>query len=288
MHTMYLHNININNFVHIQVLPDFQPVKNSTDRLSPQEKGNKDKSSSQEKSSKDKSSSQEKSSKDKSSSQKMGSKEKSSQQSNEIGKHQKDEDVKVLLRDVKVLKQDLKRLEQRIEKLESGDQTCSTPKRTTSSPPLINTIQASVVLSDARDHSCGTLNSNTLNSSGDTYNQDAYDYSYEYEGDNYQDHNNYGGDYRGRSYMGTEFTTSSYTDRRVVEYRGNRRTSHATNFEPGGSYIADYQQSVTIPENSSGSILILKNPEYLTSIKRQSSSMFNFAAKLNCLIFTEE
>ena len=68
MHTTYSHNINI------------QPVKNSTDRSSSQEKGSKDKSSLQEKGSKDKLSLQEKGSEDRPYSQ--GSKEKSSQQSN--------------------------------------------------------------------------------------------------------------------------------------------------------------------------------------------------------------
>ena len=32
---------------------------------------------------------------------------------------------------------------------------------------------------------CDTLNSSALNCSGDNYNQDAYDYSYEYEEDNH-------------------------------------------------------------------------------------------------------
>ena len=92
--------------------------------------------------------------------------------------------------------------------------------------------------------------------------------------------------------MGTEFTTSSYKskDHRVVEYRGDKRMSHSKNLEPGGGYFADYQhpdiskQSATVSQSNS----LLKNPEYLATIKRQSSSMFNFAAKLNCLLFTAE
>ena len=76
-------------------------------------------------------------------------------------------------------------------------------------------------------------------------------------------------------------------DHRVVEYRGDKRMSHSKNLEP---YFADYQHadiskhSVTISESNS----LLKNPKYLATIKRQSSFMFNFAAKLNCPLFTTE
>ena len=132
----------------------------------------------------------------------------------------------------------------------------------------------------------------SVSNRGCNYNLDDYNQEYDYEGDSYRDDyraDDYGEDYGRKRYMGNELTSSyKFKDHRVVEYRGDKRMSHSTNLEPGGGYYqhADTSKhSVNISDSNSGSISVLKNPEYL---KRQSSSMFNFAAKLNCLLFTEE
>ena len=117
----------------------------------------------------------------------------------------------------------------------------------------------------------------------DNYGYDDYgsdDYGYNFKGS----------DYKGISYNRKNFTVSSY------KFRDHRTMEIQEDKEPNGCHSGDQQpdmpkHSTAKAESSSShsaSLLHLKNLEYLASIKRKSSSMANFAAKLHCELFTEE
>lgn len=200
-----------------------------------------------------------------------------------------DEDTKILLRDVKVLKQSFKKLQERVEKLENEIHRCSTPTKDPSTMSQNKHNDDDIVRQD--EHSELPDFTSELSDFEGTQHEHDESYRSSFRDDFWDDQREQYKSRRGRQKM-EHYQASHYSLGGMESTYRNFRVNSPQNVPPLD--LEPMRQPLCLnpltssPMWSETPFGLLKDSEYLETVKRESSSVGNFAARLNCKVFTVE
>ena len=221
-------------------------------------------------------------------------------------KSPKNEDSLILFRDVTVLKQDIKRLQERVEKLEDQQQKSSllisTPSPCTSTMG-VGEPDKNIAQHSEHVHSASAVHQDELEEDNDYQHYTTAEQ--DFEGASYRSSDYYGYEtvYRAEDYSGGAYRQKNLMDDYRAPYRSRQVKHYALggkNPEYSGIRVKSPQNLPSLepsgglnpvtstPKRPDKPIESLRDSEYLDTIKRQSASIGNFAARLNCEVFTIE
>ena len=232
------------------------------------------------------------------------------------------EEIKILSRDVKILKQDCAKLRHRVDTLESTLFSTSTPRKDCQQMAQDNSSRYGIsqrnLLADqyyedspiTTQHwsdktACRQFDKEQMERPyrKDFYRLEAYSPSIDRQSEYYSMDDKYKttqrsfGYYEGKSAYNTNWYEESEGSKQYksfAEYddeyqRDLLDKKRKANSKPDTEYYSTQQssrESVSSPTLLTDSLSLLQNRSYLESIKAKSSSIQNFAAKLNSEIFT--